>query len=442
MIESTQLVKQDTEPKSQELRRSATIQLSILIALSLLVSLCLTFFARPGTAGDEPAHFQNVVFYARMHTLPVLGYPHVSYEGQMGPVYYTLAAMVYAVFEPCGELFSFLAVRCAGLIVVPVLIVLSYRLARECCANRTFAMSTACFMALNPSLVSINASVQNDTLSIVLAMLAGLLVIRYVKHGKDSIKGAIWLGFFVSLGILTKATVVFLAMATCFYLLVSFRMRSIKLLFAFGLTIVFLTGWWFLRNYQLYGDFTAQKALTLFNYGNNPTPQDLTQWKNLSHWLWIVETYYWLPVQYYRDLFHAPLWLRAVVGTFTGLGLSGCAVCLYQLRSRWRDWGYLAQPATFMVVQYATCLAIYTYSCMHITYFAPRVVFPTIVGYAMMVCFGGIWWASKLKVPNRAYLASLTACLVLMDGMLVSLVHSFPVIPSNTDFFWWTRLIH
>lgn len=417
------------------------MQLSLLIALSLIVSLTLVFFARPGTAGDEPAHFQNVVFYARQHALPVLGYPHVSYEGQMGPVYYTFAAMIFSIFEPCGELFSFLAVRCAGLILIPPLVILSYRLARECSASRGFAMSTAAFMALNPSLVSINASVQNDTLSIVLSMLAGLLVLRYVREGKDSLRGAIVLGVFVSLGILTKATVVFLAIATCLYLFFRFRGRSIKLIAAFGVTIVFMTGWWFLRNYQLYGDFTAQKALTLFHYGNNPTPQDLTQWKNLSHWLWIVETYYWLPVQYYRDLFHAPLWLRAMVGGFTGLGLAGCLASLWVVRSNWRDWRYLSRPAAFMAMQYATCLGIYTYSCMHITYFAPRVVFPTIISYAMMVAFGGIWCTSKLKLDRRIYPWALTLSLIVMDCLLLSLVRSFPVLPSNTDFFWWTRLI-
>ena len=47
-----------------------------------------------GLPYDEPAHWENVLFYATEHRLPVLGEPGASYEAQMGPVYYVLAAVV------------------------------------------------------------------------------------------------------------------------------------------------------------------------------------------------------------------------------------------------------------------------------------------------------------------------------------------------------------
>lgn len=50
-----------------------------------------------GLPYDEPAHWGTVLAYASGHRLPVLGDPGVPYEAQMGPVYYTLAAVLLGV---------------------------------------------------------------------------------------------------------------------------------------------------------------------------------------------------------------------------------------------------------------------------------------------------------------------------------------------------------
>jgi hypothetical protein len=391
----------------------ARIYLGILTVAATVMALAYALLVRPGSAGDEPAHYANVVFYAQNKCLPILGQPGVSYEGQMGPLYYALSAPVLAAFLSQGIRTAFFATRIFDVLLVPITVLLSYRIASLAKpGDKFFALATTTFMALNPCLLTIAASIQNDTLTLVLALVTSLACYQCMKDDRNLVRKGAFIGVLASATILTKASAVFLVVAVPFYALLCFRWRSTKFIASFGFFLAACTGWWFYRNITLYGDLTAQAALTKFNYNNNPPPFDFTVWSNFRYWIWSVEAYYWLPIQYYRDIFHTPLWLRGIVGLLTATGLVGA----FPIVSKYVKSATQKRQVTdffplFLAVQYAVCMAVYIYSCARITNFAARVTFPTIIVYAAIIG-SGCFLARRLQKSENVFLGLLTSGLI------------------------------
>lgn len=406
--------------------RSTAKLILCIVLVSLALGVGYVCLVAAGMPGDEPAHYQNVAYYLEHWCMPVLGQPGVNYEGQMGPFYYYCAAPIFGIFKAFGGVqVGFYATRFAGLLLIPVMVLLGFLIAQRAYPRgEQVALATTAFLALNPSLLSIFSSVQNDALSVVLAMSAVLASYYAFEDSKNLVKKGIILGVLVSAGILTKATVIYLAPAVPIYAMLRLRRKNWGFTIPFVITVVLLSAWFFVRNYILYGDISAQAGLTKFGFTNNPPPTDLTKLHNLKHWLWVIESYYWLPIQYYRDWFHAPIWLRAAVGLFTAVGFVGTFTWLRKL-VRQKYAGDLAQKhfVIFLIIQYAFCMAIYTYSCMRITHFAPRVTFPCIITYAMVIGLGALCFGVEQRA-QRKYTYCLIASLLVMNAyVLWSAVH-------------------
>lgn len=390
-----------------------------LVLLAVGLGLVYACVAAPGLPGDEPAHFGNVLFYQKHWVMPVLGEPGVDYEGQMGPLYYYVAAVIYSFFTGFAVPVGFFALRVAGLALIPLLVLLGFQIAlRANPRNEQVALCTSVFLALNPTLLSIFSSVQNDALSVVLAMAAVLVSYYFFEDRKQLTRKGIILGVLVAAGVLTKATVVYLALSIPIYALLRLRGKHWRFNITFGITVAVFAGWFFVRNYLLYGDISAQAGLTKFGFTNNPPPTDLRHLKNLTHWLWVIETYYWLPVQYYRDWFHAPTWLRVIVGAFTVSGFAGTYVWLRKLIAK-KFPADLAQRhfVVFLFVQYFFCMLIYTYSCVRITHFAPRVTFPSIITYAIVIGSGVV--LCRNRSCQRLYVYGLSLSLLIMNAFVL-----------------------
>lgn len=151
-------------------RRERSV-LRALCLLSVAAGLVYALAIRPGTPYDEPSHFSTVQHYARFAGMPVLGKPGVSYGGYQPPAYYFIGALLYRILRVvgAGQEAAFYALRVAGLTLLLPMVHFSYRLTRHALPQRgTGAYVVALFVGLNPSLLAIAASVQNDMLAITL----------------------------------------------------------------------------------------------------------------------------------------------------------------------------------------------------------------------------------------------------------------------------------
>lgn len=395
------------------------------------MGLLYALVVRPGTPYDEPSHFDIVRYYARFAGLPVVGQPGVSYEGYQTPAYYIVSAVLYRIVRFAGQEAAFYTVRIAGLALLIPAIFISYLIARSIFpTNRAIPMTTALFIALNPSVLAIAGSIQNDMLTIVMCIWVTYLSIKWIIEETLSPKHAFILGLLVSLAILTKLTSAFLVVAVPLFMWIRYRRYAIKHIAVFLTTVVLSTGWWFTRNMIVYGDLTGAKAIKPYFQG---TASPISLWKpnELLGWLRSIVADLWLPVEYYRNLVRAPFLLEVFVGTLMTLGVIGWFV---RLRHRGQPVNAEKSRAAgrFLAIQYILCMGIYAFNTAVYWRLAGRTTLPTLAISAILICGGGIFAFKRFHATGGRFFGGLLcACLLTMNLFILWSVYRLPVFPFH-----------
>jgi 4-amino-4-deoxy-L-arabinose transferase-like glycosyltransferase len=141
---------------------------------------------------------------------------------------------------------------------------LTYLLARELFPQREGVAHLAMALtAFNPMFLFISGSVNNDNLSTLLATALLVCLARLLKRADaPSVRALIGIGFLSGAGMLAKFNIGFLLPLIALALaLNAWRVRSLRA-FAIGAAItggltILIGAWWYLRNWQLYGDPTG-----------------------------------------------------------------------------------------------------------------------------------------------------------------------------------------
>jgi len=293
------------------------------MAAAGVLSTIAAFALPAGLPYDEPAHWSNVLFFAEMRRLPVLGELGVEYEGQQTPLYYVLASLLTNVTEE-----NLFMVRTFGAVGFVALTGLTAAIASYVSRNRPLVtIAATAFIAFNPMLAVMSGSVQNDTWALVWGFLAIVLALRPVR-GPRWLQG-LAVGLAASLAILTKVSMAPLLIGLVVgYLL---RRRVVEPVVAVAVAAA-ATGWWFVRNLVLYGDFTGQVAVGLTGAEFESEPASPV---TLAH---RVITYLTLPVEYVRNAIAAPPWVEVaavIVGAVLVIGLIVLAVREWRQYESW-----------------------------------------------------------------------------------------------------------
>ncbi len=163
-------------------------------------------------------------------------------------------------------------------------VLLTYLLARELFpAQPALALAAAVFTGFNPMFAFISGAINNDNLSNLLASLILLLIARLIKAADAPLTRRFYvaLGLAAGAGMLAKYQIGFLLPVIALALLfVSIRQRDWRPVvlggaISGGLTIL-IAGWWYWRNYDLYGDATGINVF-LDIVGRRVPPADLHQ---------------------------------------------------------------------------------------------------------------------------------------------------------------------
>jgi hypothetical protein len=300
----------------------------VLLIAFLLLAAAYSIVTPIFEASDELWHYPVVQYIASGHGLPVqtpTDRPGLwKQQASQPPLYYALAALVtswidtgdlratlrwnphaavgevtpdgninMAVHDPAREAWPWrgtvLAVHIARLLSVVLgvaTVYLTYRLGRETFPDRAeIALGAGALMAFTPMFTFISGSVNNDNLVTPLCALAVLIMIRQNKlacgEERRLMRGYWVLGIVIGLAILSKVSgAALLALAALTGVWIAWQRRlGWRHLFAagmaVGLPVLALTGWWFWRNLQLYGDLLGFKLFT--PYFTRPIPADLAQ---------------------------------------------------------------------------------------------------------------------------------------------------------------------
>lgn len=319
---------------------------SRLVALvGLFVALCLAYnVATPlYEAPDERDHVDYTGWLAGGN-----GFPHlVADREEVGeiwqpPLYYALVAAVIAPldraeldsiaplsedwqaglsrlahYHTAAESFPFrgaaLTVHVARLVSTAlglITVLAAYAIARLLFPDddraRRYALVAATLVALNPQFIFMSAAVNNDNLVIALCSVAIWLLVRALIKGLPA-DGRARTGWFVLLGlvwgaaVLAKLTGLTLGLVIGLTLLyLARRERSWRTLLLGGAltggTMLLVCGWWFLRNWQLYGDPLAWDEMLAVT-GALVRPE-LLPWPDTLRYATFLRQSYWAAFGY------------------------------------------------------------------------------------------------------------------------------------------------
>jgi len=186
---------------------------------------------------------------------------------------------------------------------------LTWALVRELYPERPeLALLAAAIHAFTPMFLFVSASVNNDNLIVPLCSLALLIMVRLVKSARLKVESYLALGAVIGLGLLTKASAIALLpfagatiaweawqnlkwqienqkskienhaplLPTPYSLLPKITLHALRDLALVLLPALAISGWWFIRNYQLYGDWLGLNAFYAV-LGTRDVAADLAQ---------------------------------------------------------------------------------------------------------------------------------------------------------------------
>lgn len=315
------------------MRPGASIHLGapLLAGLALALGVLYALVVQAGLPYDEPSHWATVLYYANHHRLPVLGSPGVTYEAQMGPVAYTLDAILFHLAHGAGSSTetAFHVVRLVGVAEFVVVVIIVGELVKLLVPWTWASVAALAVFALNPMLLAMSSSVQNDTLALLLGLLAVMIVLTRLDVRPEA-GWALVAGTVAGLAVLTKLTAWAVVVVVPIWLAWRYRGAAVKAIGSFVAAALVVSGWWFVRNIELYGDPTA--AAGVRRTGVSFAPYRLHGLHGIWHLVEELVTYLWLPTEYVRNSISAPTPLKAILFLVTLTVLASAATRLTRFK--------------------------------------------------------------------------------------------------------------
>jgi len=340
------------------LKRPAIFITLTFLSLAVAYNIAIPIFESP----DELWHYPFVWHLARTGQLPVQDPANPQLWGQEGsqpPLYYALTALVTAPLPaddlPAliyrnphadigavkadgnaniivhtdrehwpwrGAVLAIHAARLFSSLLAAGTLLAVYGLGRTLYpADSTPAELAMAFIAFNPMFLFISASVNNDNLITLLAALTLLALVRLPPH-HISDRAAAGLGILTGLAALTKISGLgLLGLAGLTLLWHGFNQRSwraaIRPNVVMSLTAAAIAGWWYGRNFILYGDWTGTANMVKMMGPRAVTPtlgQLWTELTSLPRSFWGLFGYFSVPLPEAAYLFFNLLLLAGLVG--------------------------------------------------------------------------------------------------------------------------------
>lgn len=292
--ESTKLGKGKTEKWFE--KRGEYILLALIFVIYFLLVYWYSSLIPLGKGVDEEAHFLYVEDIRDLKTLPILQVPHKGhYESHQPPLFYLLSLPIAFLggenWRIWGRWFSSIVVAVGGFICY----LAGKRLFGD---NKTLYLGAPAFLLFLPGNIAISAGFTNDTLAQALFALA---IYFFIKNEKMN---WLWAGIATAGAILSKLNCMVLVPSALLVLILSLKSEDrdtvLRKFIFFLAPILLLSGWWFVRNKLLYGDFLGwrifQKA-----FDSSPHPSYFLEkgFSWVDYWRLVLITCYasfWTPL--------------------------------------------------------------------------------------------------------------------------------------------------
>ena len=443
--------------------------LLLILAAYIILGIGYSIVIPLAETPDESEHFRYMQSIANSGELPVMlpvREENVTIEAHQPPLYYLVGATLFGYMDldpadnppdnPCfsfepddpgrktaylhnseewppqRDLYrAFLMMRWLSVLMGAATVWLAYVIGRQAVPTLPwFAPAVAATLAFNPQFIFITASVNNDVPTTMLG--AAIVALSVSSISRPRLGTYVLLGVIVGLGILSKfALFAFWPLAIIAAVWPALRITrspfSLQLKFsgligrllAVSVPPLLIAGWWYLRNYRLYGD-PLMWDVTLAAKGpviarTSPfTLSDLAEFVSLhfqSFWLWFG----WLNIK-------APDW---VYGLFLLLCLGAAAGLV-----RWFLRRNIAVERPALVINALAILAIYASLLQYIqtinwTGYQGRLAFAAAASISLFITLG-------LAALGSRRLAAGTAAGLLVVAITALFLLLLPAYPRPT----------
>ncbi len=443
-------------------KRGLLFILAAYIALAVAYSIVIPLAETP----DESEHFRYLQSIANSGELPVMQperEANVTIEAHQPPLYYLVGAALFGGMDldpadnppdnPCfsfepddpgrktaylhnseewpprRDLYrAFQMMRWLSVLMGAATIWLAYIIGRQAAPTLPwFAPAMAAMLAFNPQFIFITASVNNDVPTTMLG--AAIVALSVIAIARPRPSAYILLGIISGLGILTKfALIAFwpLALAAAVWPALHMERHPFSLRFNFdgftgrllAVTVppLLIAGWWYLRNYRLYGDplmwdvTLAAKGSVIARTGPF-TLSDLAEFISLhfqSFWLWFG----WLNIK-------APDWVYGLFLLFCLIAAAGMV--------RWLLKRNVPVERPSLVINALAVLAIYASLLQYIqtinwTGYQGRLAFAALASISMFITLG------LAAIGGKRLAAGIAAVLLVAatGALLLLLLPAYP----------------
>jgi 4-amino-4-deoxy-L-arabinose transferase-like glycosyltransferase len=276
-------------------------------------------------------------------------------------------------------------------------VIVSYQLGRELFPDEPpIALGAMALTAFLPMFLFISGSVNNDNLSNFLGNLLTLQVVRLLKTDHPRWQQYVLLGISAGCGLLAKLSIgFFIPIIGLALLMVSLRRRDWRPLIVGGLISGGLTaliaGWWYLRNWQLYGD-PSGLAMFLQMVGRRAIPANAAQ-------LWAERDSF---ASAYWGFFGGvnvplPTWVYTVfngIGMVAALGAIACVVKRFTAKRQsgkvaGNTWGWL--PISITIIWPVLTFISYLRWTAETPASQGRLIFVALSSIAVWMAVGLVW---------------------------------------------------
>jgi 4-amino-4-deoxy-L-arabinose transferase-like glycosyltransferase len=421
-------------------------------------------------SADEIAHY-SMVQYLATHRLALPPQDPANpgtwrQAGSQPPLYYLLAALITApvgtadmpevlrpnvhgqgvsyagrvanavVHNPAKEAFPWagtaLAAHLARALSVLLglgTVVVTYLLARALLPDRPdVALGAAALNAFLPMFLLISGSVNNDNLANLVGNLGLLACVRLLKARRPPRwPGFLVLGAIAGVGLLAKLSLGLLLPLIALCLLVGCRRwrtwRPLLLgLPAVSAVAVAVAGWWYWRNFRLYGDPTALKVfLDAVGRHNADWAQLWAERGNLVTSWWGFTGAIYTPL---------PTWAYAAFDAIAVAGTVGAVTYLWRMLR-----GRHPRPAEAPGLVVSLLWALVTFASMlRWSLMTPamqgRLVFPALSSLSLWLALGLAWWQPRRWAPVSLGAVAAFFLVVAIAAPFTTIAPAFALPPS------------
>ena len=452
-----------------------------LVCLFIVFSLFYNFISPLFEAPDEFDHFRYVAWLADGHGLPHLvdDLAAVGHEIGQPPLYYWLSVPwvlpfdtsdldSVAPFNPhwvsgtgvnnvhyhtAAEAFPYekttLAVhvlRLATTLLGVITIVGTYKIGQLLLPE--FALLPAALIAFNPQFIFISSVINNDNLITAVSTIILFILVRGLIKAPLNKRHCFLLGLLWGTAVLSKvsgiAIGIIIVMGLAFMAYKNGQWRI--LLGQIGLLIlgfVLVAAWWFVRNWNLYGDPLAWTEFMAANSGMI-RETDLNLGQMIVSW-WRTQTQtFWGAFNY--EIFAPPLYF-AFVNMIVLLGVVGLLVWFWQIGR------HQLTSAKTLSLLLLTCwfsgvtLSLLRWMQQMEATEQGRLLFPAISSFAILIALG--LWAllHKYRWALNLLLGALAVCAAILPFIVIQPAFATPeplpataVIPNASDIQFGDRI--